>query len=994
MQEQFLLKTYRTGTTMCFFDTHLKPDNVTIFPAYVFLDQQGNPIKIITFDKQLIWQEPFTNYYVDINEAGYNYITGGTKKDQLTYVISDVQKNKIDQKWKFSMQALFSGASTSYTKFYDVQIDDLNIDVNLYRSYATLDTLSVYNNMVNSFPVQESETGTVFGRLIATQKVKDANNNNIKIPLKNVPIGIFNPTDVFQSPTDSDENGNRLTLNLKEASFENEYFNFNSYSSDTTNYLISGSGFTVVPDEYRFVTRTNDEGEFVIHNVPIGTQTVFFEVDLFKQGLTKDEIALNFFSFPADDIPNIAEIPSLFFRQFSIDVVPNWGTSQTGYTELNIRANLDLRKWATFYIEEVAFNNKNFEELQQNGFFTPISIEFRNMARDGYPKDKIQVVEIPSMIDRDPEQVLLWNNEFVQLTNKAQFFESGYHAFKLPANMYDPIGNKTDLNGNPMNSKGVWLAGYQMSYYYGDKLQLFRNTGQKKIISNDNVVTRDHFNLNFNSDDNTSSNVTAVGAIGNFPYEKKWDHLYPEKYSIPKSPTVPNPLFYTTNDLGKRILERPKWLDGDLIGVPFELFRDSDNQYGGTGGYGAALDNTNGDWFKTNFSKFVTKNLIFKYENTGSFHEFYGNGYMPNNPEFPIDAGASRVVGGEKYQRVECGYGYWLRPEGWPRISHHPVVGDSDSIYKFDTTLANRAVSPSDTNQTSENIFSVNTYTNSISFISTLAGKKLYLNLGNESKIQEGRLDIYRVVDPGPNNLNSPNPSVIPTFIRLYFLDMYSQRGRPTNVGGIGGRLSMIVDNDTGSLSGGGSRFWRNNEGYGYLTLNDIKLHIRNVGVIPVDIQGVRLMPGSSYDFLGVELSNGGTFDNLILDLPGNADFDYTAFKYTRGRYEMQWRNIRLYNGSGNQEGDSHSRDIDLVDWPANQLSQIPQYYLQTRCTNVTVFCYLGADNGVNSIKADGMIFVNPDNPFGGWYDSYFATSKISVDCPVGIPIQVEELGS
>lgn len=71
-----------------------------------------------------------------------------------------------------------------------------------------------------------------------------------------------------------------------------------------------------MPAYYKYVTTTNEEGEFVIHNVPTGTQTIFFEVDLFKQGLTQDEIALNFYPFPADDSPNIDRLPSLFFRQF------------------------------------------------------------------------------------------------------------------------------------------------------------------------------------------------------------------------------------------------------------------------------------------------------------------------------------------------------------------------------------------------------------------------------------------------------------------------------------------------------------------------------------------------------------------------------------------------------------------------------------------------------------------------------------------------------
>jgi len=91
--------------------------------------------------------------------------------------------------------------------------------------------------------------------------------------------------------TDVDDNGSRISFNLKEASKQSDYFNTESFSADTEQFLQDGSNFTQVPSHYKFMTYTNDEGEFVIHNVPTGTQTMVFEVDMFKQGLTKDEIS-------------------------------------------------------------------------------------------------------------------------------------------------------------------------------------------------------------------------------------------------------------------------------------------------------------------------------------------------------------------------------------------------------------------------------------------------------------------------------------------------------------------------------------------------------------------------------------------------------------------------------------------------------------------------------------------------------------------------------
>ena len=47
------------------------------------------------------------------------------------------------------------------------------------------------------------------------------------------------------------------------------------------------------------------------------------EIDLLKQGLTKDEVSLNFFPYPATPNPNIDSVPHIYFRQFSINVVPS-----------------------------------------------------------------------------------------------------------------------------------------------------------------------------------------------------------------------------------------------------------------------------------------------------------------------------------------------------------------------------------------------------------------------------------------------------------------------------------------------------------------------------------------------------------------------------------------------------------------------------------------------------------------------------------------------
>lgn len=992
MTETIELKTVRSGTTVTFFNSNLEADGSSVYKAFVVLNNAGQPIHCQTFETFPAWRDQ-NNDLIPIEEAGLPYVVGAIRFERINYVLNDYERNRMVNEWSHQMSLIFTGQSTSYVLFDDVLIDDMFINISLHRTHGTLDTLNIYNNLLNSFPVQESNTGTVFGKLNAIQKLVDQNGNNISIPLRDVPIGIFNPTEAYPTPVSTDENGNRITMNLRESSTPSSYFNNQSFTSDTTSFLRSGSEFSSVPDHYKYVTKTNDEGEFVLHNVPIGTQVLFFEVDLFKQGLTYDEIALNFFPFPADDDPNISSLPSLFFRQIPIDVIPTWGVLQTGYTETNITVDLDLRKWATYYVEQISFDRLDFTSLQERGIFSPLTIGVRNMAKEGYPISKIQVVEVPDMLSRNTDHVLVWDNEFAQLKSKAQFYTDGYHAFKLPANMYDPRGRKTNKNGIPIGSRGVWLAGYQLSMYYSDQEQLFRNTGSYKYYNDANsYITRDHYNLNVNNVNIDQQNSLAQPIMGSFPYERKWDHTYPEAYRIPRVPSQYNPNFDVLNDQNKRWLERPLFLDGDMVGKPFSSFLNNDNEYGGTGGYGVALDETNGEWFKTDFSKFVTDNYVYRYENTSDFNARYSNGYMPNNPDFPVQPGESSVLNGEKYQRLECGYAYWLRPEGWPRIIRYSDNGGSEAIYPFDTRNPNRLITPTITNGSDQPVHTAYDYRTGTQFMSTTAGKKLFLDLGFETGMKEGGIDIYRIVDPGPGNLSTYTPSITPTYTDHNFQSMFFQRGRSSS-----SRLSMTIQNSGGR---GGNRFWSTDSTGWNLSINEMTLSIRNFGVIPVDIAGRRLSPGSSAIFYAAELSDTSlTFEFMTLRLPGNSNFDYDTFRYRESRYEFIFKNIKLYNGDGgplagqaNQEGPTHDRSLFNGTLSAGPESSVPRYYLRSYLTNVNTFC-----GSRMSVQVNGMAFANPDQG-GGRGDPYYGARFLEfpavITCPISLPTRDDSLGN
>ncbi|MEK6829314.1 MAG: hypothetical protein AABY15_04240 [Nanoarchaeota archaeon] len=788
-REEITIKEFTSGTTLAFFSTHLTADTTTLrrdssieyVPTIIWLNNFGTPVKMTTFDGNEMWAFNGDNNYVPITELSNNHITGYSYVKDFSYIIEPERIEGIKASFTSQINSSLTGAtpvnSTGVVNV-DVQvpphidyvfhnyheIDDFFVNIKLKRTFGTLDTFNVYNNLVNSMPTQEAETGVVFGRLMALQNIKDSEGNNIRIPLRNVPVGIFNTSDDYPTSSSVSDNGDRLFLNLKESSTSDEYFNIESFNLDKNKLLRSASQFTEVPPQYKYITTTNDEGEFVIYDAPVGTQIVVFEVDLLKQGLTRDEIALNFFPFPPDDDAILDQIPNFSFKQFPIDVIPAWGTIQTGYTELDVTVNMDLRKWTTYIFPPTSLFRQRLESSVASNAANTVKVEIRDMSKENYPKTEIKLAEIPNDLDKVSEQQYNWHLEFAQIKNKVEYFKFGCHVLKLPANIYDPNGFKTDRNGIPTINKGVWLSAYQLKIYSNGLVS--RKTGTINAWNGSGYFTKSHFDINHSpSVADTSPSPPEGAGLGFFPYEKPWTAEYPSSYSIPKKPTDIRYQYDVdrtpSSTPGIYYLDEPAYNDGDLVGLPVFDYDDV------TGGFGS--QSAFGVWFGNRISQVATKNIMYKYERGVAWNETYANGYEPSNPGYLRFAGVSHVDGGEKYQRLESGYGYFLKPSGWPRIMR--TTWGADTYFgpdiSFGSGLGGDSENPgpgTTTSVVSGGIWGSVTHQNDVYNLNNV---DLALVLDSTALIKQGTLEFYRIVDSNPNNLNVPQTFVIPTSVRI-----------------------------------------------------------------------------------------------------------------------------------------------------------------------------------------------------------------------------------
>jgi hypothetical protein len=715
-----------------------------------------------------------TEYEFLTEEESKNVIKG--KKYSINYEDSVLDENQINAKSFFKREGDAVSGSSSYTGvfFKKEKKQDYNVDISLIRSVDTLDTLSVKNNPLSEFPNQESSTGVVMGTLYARQKLIDENGERIKIPLGNVPVVIFNPSDKFPTTSSTDDDGNRISLNILENSNRWDYSdehswvtdvgskaakkyqgNLNSEGIENVNPILKGVNSLNVPEQYLYSTITDQNGEFIIENVPTGDRILMFEVDLLKQGMTKDEVRLNFFPYPTSTSPNVDSVPHFYFRQIPVGVGPSWGSFQTGYTQVDIVANVDMRKWSTYYISPISRNQENLSELLAGGDFQSLNVLVKDMTKEGYPLTN-ELVEVLDIYSRDETERVGWSTEVKTSKYKAQYRGDGFQAFKLPANLYDPNG-RASLNSERKslsNKKGVWLSCYEMKMLYGGDVEtpLYRATGfiRRAITARADFQQKSsHFDIN-RGPGNSIADATGEppGSSSNvFPYERPWTINYPNKYKIPRTPKV------STKNRDQNIKLQPRYVDGDMPGL--FVYPDEDDNVGH--GYSSMKGFESGESIFNRFGTVITRYRIYKYEQGSRWDDEWSNGFRPKYHQDSFTENYT-IKDGERYQRVESGFSYWLKPEGWGRIdsrSWGDIMLESDINSKY--------TPPADSGELR---FIPKTYLDSGMF---RKGEQIWLSLDSTLPIwlRAGSLDIYRVIDDTVDDLIVPRPPEVFKYFKL-----------------------------------------------------------------------------------------------------------------------------------------------------------------------------------------------------------------------------------
>jgi hypothetical protein len=257
-----------------------------------------------------------------------------------------------------------------------------SINVQLDQEFEFLEILSLKIQQTDIYTRSCADYGVLVGRVTA--------NNGFGLP--NARVSIFIPieqvdesnpiiTSIYPYKSPSDKNGDGYRYNL--LPYTPSYSKHAATGTlPTKSDVLTGSTAVEIYDKYyKFTTKTNDSGDYMIMGVPLGEQTIVMDVDLSDIGefsltpqdliriglATESQVAGNRFRTSND----LNSLPQIINLTKSAQISPLWGDPEICDISIN-RLDFDLRDDANVDIQPTAvfmgsvFSTSNKFRLRKN----------------------------------------------------------------------------------------------------------------------------------------------------------------------------------------------------------------------------------------------------------------------------------------------------------------------------------------------------------------------------------------------------------------------------------------------------------------------------------------------------------------------------------------------------------------------------------------------------------------------------------------------------
>ena len=336
-----------------------------------------------------------------------------------------------------------------------------SINLQLDQEFEFLEILSLKIQQTDIYIRNCADYGVLVGRVTA--------NNGFGLP--NARVSIFIPIEQvdqsnpvitsiypYKSPADKNEDGYRYNLLPYNPSYS-KHAATGTFPSRSD--ALTGSTVVEIYDKYyRFTSKTNESGDYMIMGVPLGPQTIVMDVDLSDIGefsltpqdlvriglATEAQVAGNRFRASAD----LNSLPQIINVTKSVEISPLWGDPEVCQISIN-RIDFDLRDDANVDIQPTSV-------FMGSMFSSPDKFRLRKNCK---PKDNLgNLCDLTS----GPGQILA-------LRQTIQQDEDG-----------NPVLEVFELEqaGNIIDGDGTWLTELPMNLDY-----VVTNEFGDRVISND-----------------------------------------------------------------------------------------------------------------------------------------------------------------------------------------------------------------------------------------------------------------------------------------------------------------------------------------------------------------------------------------------------------------------------------------------------------------------------------------------------------------------------
>lgn len=228
---------------------------------------------------------------------------------------------------------------SSFNKSYRIRTEvgkDTQLYVNLDRKYKTLEIMSLKIDQENAYKLHSSNYGVIAGRVLANEAF-GIPNAKISVFINIDDVDIYDPIKSVLYPYNTtyskDKNGVRYNL------FPNEQIsNCHTIIGTFTEkqYMLDNNSTLEIFDKYyKFTTRTNNAGDYMIFGVPVGSQTIHVDIDLSDIGILSQkprDMVYKGYNIEQFENPNkfkydtnLESLTQVISQDNVTEVIPFWG---------------------------------------------------------------------------------------------------------------------------------------------------------------------------------------------------------------------------------------------------------------------------------------------------------------------------------------------------------------------------------------------------------------------------------------------------------------------------------------------------------------------------------------------------------------------------------------------------------------------------------------------------------------------------------------------